>query len=83
VGGYTGAHVQELGERARAGRRPGGEPRRRLARRSSPLRIGGELAEAQGVRLEPQPWQPAPDVRERVQGPGRHRGRWRQAGQHR
>jgi len=83
VGRYTGAHVQELGERARAGRRPGGEPCRRLARRSSPLRIGGELAEAQGVRVEPQPWQPAPDVGERVQGPDRDRRRRSQAGQHR
>jgi len=83
VGRHTGAHVQELGERARAGRRPGGEPSRRPARWSSPLRIGGELAAAQGVRVEPQPWQSAPDVRERVQGPGRDRGRRRQAGQHR
>jgi len=83
VGGHTGAHVQELGERARAGCRPGGEPRRGPARRSRPLRAGREPAEPQSVRVESQPRQPAPDAGERVQGPGRDRGRRRQAGQHR
>lgn len=74
VGGHTGAHVQELGERARAGCRPGVEPRGRPARRPSPLRAGREPPEAQGVRVESQPRQPAPDAGERVQGPDGDRG---------
>lgn len=83
MGGHTGAHVQELGERARAGSRPGVEPRGRPARRSSPLRAGRESPEAQGVRVESQSREPAPDAGERVQGPDGDRGRRRQAGQHR
>lgn len=83
VGGYTGAHVQELGERARAGCRPGVESRGRPAGRPCPLRAGREPSEAQGVRVESQPRQPAPDAGERVQGLDGDRGRRRQAGQHR
>lgn len=83
MGGHTGAHVPELGERARIAVQPGPRPGRGPTGRPGAVRAGREPAEPTGARVEPAPRQPAPDAGERVQGPGCRGRRRRQAGQHR
>lgn len=74
VGGHPGAHVQELGKRARVAVQPGGRPGRGPEGRPRPVRAGGEPAEQEAAaRVEPRAArQQAPDAGERVQGPDRH-----------
>jgi len=86
VGGHTGAHVQELGERAcAAADRPGGRPGHRPQGRPRPVRTRrGPAEQEDSARVESRPTrQPAPDAGERVQSPGGHSGRRREAGEHR
>lgn len=83
MGSHTGAHVQELGERARVAVEPRERLGRGLVRRACALRTGGELAEQENTLVDLQPRQPTSYVGERVQGPDGHSRRRREAGQHR
>lgn len=85
MGGHTGAHVQELGERARVAVEPGPGPGRGPEGRPGAVRAGREPAEQEDIAVVESraPRQPTPDAGERVQSADGHRRRRRQAGQHR
>lgn len=74
MGGHTGAHVQELGERARVAVQPGGRSGGGPEGRPCAVRAGRKFAEQKIARVELQPGQPASDAGERVQSPCRHSG---------
>lgn len=84
MGRHTGAHVQELGERARVAVESSARLGGGLEGRACAVRVGGEFAEQEDTPLvEPQPRKSAPDAGERVQSSDRHSRRRCKAGQHR
>lgn len=80
MGGHTGEHVQELGERARVAVKSRGGPGRGPEGRACFVRAGREPAGQENTHVESQPGQPASDAGERVESPGRHSRRRCQAG---
>lgn len=80
MGGHTGEHVQELGERARVTVQSRGGPGRGPEGRACSVRAGREPAGQEDTHMESEPGKPAPDAGERVQSTGCHSRRRRQAG---
>lgn len=83
MGRHTGTHIQELGERTRVAVQPGGRFGRGLKGWSCAVRAGRKLAEQEDTVMDPTSCQSAPDVGERLESSHGHRGRRREAGQHR